>query len=493
VKRDLFWYLRRSKLDHLLFLIADAIRGMFDHNEPVMTVPAVQLDGLYPRSGNVTVTAWNLSDLAYLAIRESNDFQAREPSVHDLVALCNLFLAWDEQRSREECAGLSNDEFLLKFSVGFSQKQFWYQELHRIRHDFNRQVELLEVIPAELGSCAELDAACVAATGFDVKTFRVILFGLYVVAGTRADIAHITSDAGGATKFHPALTAKNVNTVANLYASDYAEIRNSPLAENHFHVKPVVRTSSDRLCALNTYLFAKKVADGPFWAIREHHRVAGSQAFVNAFGGYFEYYVEKLLRHCLRNDRFTRVPQPRRGAYADWFLYTSKYRVIVELKSSLAALMIRRLYPDIQAIRSYLGKFQKGILQLDSTEQAYPDPSRTTIKLLVHYETLYTSDGALRPMVVESVAGQLKNANNVYFCDIGEFEWLVCIAGASESAAENVLAAKIAAEVHPELGREFTQVIPRVTELANTYIMKHIDHWASYIPGLRHAAGAGEE
>ena len=492
MSRDLFWHLRSTKLDHLLFLIANAIRGMFDRNEPVMSVSAVRVDGFYPRSGNVTVTAWNLSDLAYLAIRESSDFQAREISVHDLVALCNLFLAWDEQRSQEELSGLSNDEFLMKFAVGFSQKQFWYQELHRLRHEFNRQVELLEVIPVEVGSSAELDAACVAATGFDVRTFRTILFGVYVVAGTQADIARITSDDGGATKLHPALTAKNVNTVANFYASDYTEIRKSPLAENHFYVKPVVRTSSSRLCALNTYLFAKKLADGPFWAIREHHRVAGSQAFVSAFGGYFERYVEKLLCHCLPHDRFERVPQPRRGTCADWFLYTSKYRLIIELKSSLAALMIRRLYPDIQAIRSYLEKFQEGVIQLDSTEQAYPDPSKTTIKLLVHYETLYTSDGVLRPMVVERVAGQVKNTNNLYFCDIGEFEWLVCIAGASESAAEDVLAAKIAAEPQPGAGREFAQVIPRVTDLANTYILKHIDHWGDYIPGLKHAAGAGE-
>jgi hypothetical protein len=492
VSRDLFWYLRRSKLDNLLFLIADAIRGMFSRNQPIMSVSAVKVGGLYPRTGNVTITAWNLSDLAYLAICESNDFRAHEPSAHDLVALCNLFLVWDEQRSREELIGLSNDEFLIKFAVGFSQKQFWYQELHRVRQEFNRQVELLEVIPAEVGTYAELDAACVLATGFDVRTFRTILFGLYAVAGTQADIALITSDDGGATKIHPALTAKNVNIVANLYASDYTEIRKSPLAENHFHVKPVVRTSSNRLCALNAYLFAKKVADGPFWAIREHHRLAGSQAFVNAFGIYFERYVEKLLRHCLRQDRFERVPQPRRGACADWFLYTRKYRVIIELKSSLAALMLRRLYPDIQAIRTYLGKFQEGILQLDSTEQAYPDPSRTTIKLLVHYETLYTSDAVLRPMVIESVIRQLKNPNNLYFCDIGEFEWLVCIAGASESTAEDVLAAKIAAEVHPELGREFAQVIPRVTELANTYILKSIDHWGSYIPALKQAAGIRE-
>jgi hypothetical protein len=37
-------------------------------------------------------------------------------------------------------------------------------------------------------------------------------------------------------------------------------------------------------------------------------------------------------------------------------VYTENYRLIVELKSSVAALMMRRLYPDIQTIRAYLEK-----------------------------------------------------------------------------------------------------------------------------------------
>jgi hypothetical protein len=490
VSRDLSWYLCRTRLEHLLFLIANAIRGMFDRNEPVMNIGAVRFDGLYPRKGSVTVTAWNLSDLAYLAIRESNDFRTWEPSVHDLVALCNLFLSWDEQRSREELGGLSGDEFIMKFAVGFTQKQFWYQEVHRIRHDFNRQVELLEVIPSEIERLVDLQGACTAATGFDVKTFRTILFGIYAVAGRQADIAQITSD-GTATRVHPALTAENIKRVANLYAADYREFRESPLAENHFYVKPVVRTSSNRLCALNTYVLAKKVADGPFWAIREYYRAAGSQAFVSAFGAYFDRYVEKLLQRCLPPDRFARVPAPPGGKHADWFVYTPHYRIVVELKSSLAALMIRRLYPDLQTIRKYLEKFQEGVVQLDSTAQAYPDLSRTTIKLLVHYETLYLSDGALRPLVVQTIAGQLSNTSHLYFCDVGEFEWFVSVLGASESIAEDVLATKLATESRPAAGRDFAQVIPRVTDLTNTYILKHVDHWATYLPELDRGASAG--
>ena len=57
-----------------------------------------------------------------------------------------------EEHSRTEFNGLTNDEWVLKFSVGFSQKQFWYQKLGKIVDEFNRQVELLEIIPSEIAS-----------------------------------------------------------------------------------------------------------------------------------------------------------------------------------------------------------------------------------------------------------------------------------------------------------------------------------------------------
>lgn len=483
MSRELFRHLRRAKLDTLLLLIANAIRGMFNRNEPIMNVPVIRSDGPVHQEGNVTVTAWNLSDLAYLAIRESNDFQAWEPSVHDLVGFCNFFLAWDEGRSRTEFDGLADDEIILKFAVGFTQKQFWYQEIHRIREEFNRQVELLEVIPSEIRSQVDLEGVCKDVTGFELKTFRTILFALHSVAMRQSDLSELTFD-GTATNVHPALTARNLYQVASMYTGDYQEFRESPFLENHFYVKPVVRTSSNHLLAVNTYMFAKKVADGPFWIIRDYYRGSDSQEFVNAFGEYFERYVEKLLQHALPPDSYARVPAPSSGRYADWFVYTKHYRLVVELKSSLAALMMRRLYPDLDSIRNYLEKFQEGVLQLDSTVQQYPEPARTTIKLLVHYETFYLSDGVLRPLVLDALGDRITDHEHIYFCDIGEFEWFISLLGESDSVAESVLSAKIGMEYQLGAGREFGQVIPKVIDTGNFYIQKTLNHWNTYIPGL---------
>jgi hypothetical protein len=484
MKAGLFHHLGRAKLDSTLLLISDAIRGMFGRKEPIMHVPVLRSCGPLRQKGKVTITAWDLSGLAYLAIRESNDFQPWEPSVHDLVGLCNFFLNWHEDQARTEFEGLSNDDSMLKFAVGFSQKQFWYQELYRIREEFNRQVELLEVIPSEIGSGEDLQRACLEVSGFDLQTVRTILFGLFSLAQRQGDLGLMTFD-GTASNVHPALTAWNVQQVAALYAADYQEFRQSPLRENLFYVKPVVRTSSNRLLAVNTYMFAKKMADGPFWLIRDYYLNLGSQAFVTAFGMYFERYVEKLLQQCLSSGDFARVPAPSSGKYADWFIYTKHYRLVVELKSSLAALMLRQLYPDVDSIRNYLKKFQDGVIQLDSTVLAYPDNSRTTVKLLVHYDTLYFSDGVLRPLVVESIQNKLWSDGPVYFCNIGEFEWIISLLGTSESIAESIMDAKSRMESQPAAGREFEQVIPQVTDTGNLYVYETLNHFDAYLPGLK--------
>ncbi len=483
MSRELFRHLRRAKLDILLSLIANTIREMFNRDESVKTIPVVRFDGPVHQAGNVTVTAWNLSDLAYLAIQESSDFHTWEPSVDDLIGLCNFFLAWDEDRSRIEFEGLTKDEQILKLGVGFPLKQFWYQESYRITEEFNRQVELLEVIPSEMGSEVDLNGICEEVTGFDLHTFRTILFALFSVVMRQSDLSRMTSN-GTAANLHPALTARNFLHVAEMYTGDYQEFRESTLLENHFYIKPIVRTSSNSLLAVNAYMFGKKVADGPLWIIRDYYHNLGSQVFVNAFGEYFDRYVEKLLQKCLPSENFSRVPAPRSGRYADWFVYTKHYRIIVELKSSLAALMMRRLYPDLDTIRNYLEKLQEGVLQLDSTTKAYPETARTDIKLLVHYETFHLSDGVLRPLVVNAVRNQIANDEYIYFCDIGEFEWFISLLRESEAVAEKILAAKIDLESQPGAGRQFGQIIPRFTSTGNLYIHRTLNYWHTYIPGL---------
>lgn len=484
----LFRLLRNCKLDHLLIQIGNALRGMFERNEPVMTVPTVRYDGLAPVKGKVTVASWALSDLAYYAIRESSDFASQTTSIHDLVALCNELTSWEERVAARELQDLSEADTILRFAVGYPQKQFWYQQVSLFPQEFCRQVELLEKIPSRIHSPLDLDDACLGETCLALRPFRVVLFALLAYGIRATDMTYPTSD-GTVLKFDEALTSANMKSVIDYYTTDYEEIRMSPNAENHFFLRPLVRTSKDNILNVNQFILARKAVEGPFWAIREHYRKLDSAEFMIEFGSYFEQYVLDLLKAFLRPDQFERIPQKKNAKSADWILHLPKYRIIVEQKAALAALMLKRPYPEINDIYSYLTHLAKGVGQLDATEQAKPDP-RVTIKLLVHYETLHLSDGVLRPATLLRMGSSLVSRERIFFLDIFEFEWLVSIIGNDQSVGEAVIERKLQRETEPiGLGREFYQVIPLVTEMKNTYVYDNIDHWHSYIPGLSDRKG----
>lgn len=462
--------------------IGNAMRGMFERNEPVMTIPAVRIDGLAPVHGNVTVASWSLSDLAYLAILYSNDFAPKFTSVHDLVALCNELTSWDEKVAELEMQDLSKQDTLLRFAVGFPQKQFWYQQVGLMAQEFCRQVELLERIPSRIKSPLNLDEACRSETGLALRPFRVNLFALLAYGIRATDMTYPTSDGTG-LKFGEALTLANMKTVIDYYTADYTEARSSPNAENHFFLKPLVRSSTNKVLNVNEFILARKAAEGPFWAIREYYRKLDSADFMNEFGRYFEQYVRDLLNALLRPEQFERIPEMEGVKTADWIIHLPKYRLLVEQKAGLAALSLKRLYPKIEDIKGYLKHLTKGVRQLDDTEQMNPDP-RITIKLLVHYETLYLSDGILRPATILEITPPLTSTERIFFMDISELEWLVAVMGNDQSAAESIIEKKLERESSPSEGREFYQVIPLVTEIKNTYVMDKIDHWHNYIPGL---------
>ncbi len=476
----LFKYLRTTKLDHFLVLVANALRGMFERNEPVMKVPAIQYGGLIPVKGNIDVAAWSLSDVAYFAIRETNDFGTRIISVHDLVALCNEFIHWDESVSLKELKDLSDPKTILKFAIGFSQKQFWYQERFRITREFNRQVELLEKIPQQIQSNLDLDKACESETGFGLRSFRTLLFALLLYGVHNSDLTYPSTSGWGA-RYRPEITPSNLKRIIEYYAADYEEYRFSPLAENHFYVKPIVRTTQQRLINVNQFLLARKVADGPFWALRDHFHKNDSLAFVNEYGRYFERYVSNLLSLYLSSSQYERIPEINGVKTADWFVFTNGYRLIIEQKTALAPLFLKRLYPDIEDISVYLSRLEEAVFQLDSTEHRYAD-SRITIKLLLHYETLYFSDGVLRRSVVSKVSSSLHSSERLFFLDIDEFEWLIAIIGLDKEIGDRILDEKLRRESgQPGISHEFSGIIPSITGIENVYMLHAIDHWTDYI------------
>jgi hypothetical protein len=191
--------------------------------------------------------------------------------------------------------------------------------------------------------------------------------------------------------------------------------------------------------------------------------------------------VEKLLNHFLPAGSFFKVRKVHDDKRADWIIDTDNYRIIVEQKSSAATLNIRTIYPDINSIYKYFEIFKEGILQLDRTLKAYYIQGKKHIKLVLHYESLFVSEGAIKPAVLEMAKDSLSSTDGFYFLDVGEFEHLIQALSESESILDNIISEKIKIEKgQPLSGKEFSQIIPFFFKKPNLFMAKVVNHYDSF-------------
>jgi len=480
----LYRNLRHFRLQSLLLRIGDASREMLKRKEPILSVPVERRRDVIRQTGNVTLSAWSLCDLAYFAIYVTNDFRGSDPSVHNLVSLCNDYLQYDNDFSRQKLDEQDARYLKLQILIGLSQKQFWYQEPSRIREEFNRQVQILERISERCNLKSKLDQITSLRVGLPVSDLRAVLFALFAVNMHSSDLTAIILKQP-LDHIHPALTSANLNSIASHYAADYCEYRSSSLQENYFHVKPIVRTTKNRLVVPDAFMLCKKMADGPLWIIRDYYKDAGSHAFVNLFGNLFEVYMKDLLSACVDPSNYSRVPKPQSGKFADWFVTSPHFRLIVEQKAAMATMMMKKQYPELDDVNVLIKRLSKGLVQLDETEERHPDNERETVKFLVHYDTFFVSDGILRPEAIALKQNELRSTRNLFFCDIGEFEWLMSVLASSVDSFENIIRAKIDKQDSAAEGIELSQIIPKHSPIGNTYNHQNLNHWETFLPNLR--------
>ena len=485
--------LRKLKLDDALRNAADYTRIMLSRDEPVHDF--IVRDRMLLKKYKITVAAWNLSEVAYHAIIAANDY-GKKVDDEFLFYAVNEHILFREAISKENYNATNKDDILMRILVGLSQQQFWYQETLWLREEFNRQVEILHKIPEsicapELFGCENFDWVFKKALDMSIDDFRSVIMLLHALNMAKLDLSRVCLPQD-IIKIHSAFTDDNLRKVIEFYSTTYKGVRNSRfgIRENYLALKPIVQTDKNVLVIPDAYLMAKKMVDGPLWVIRDSFQSLPDKKsrnrFVNGYGYLFEKYVENMLKSQLSDDKYERILESEDEGVkrADFFIKTKKYRIIVELKSGILPMMAKKMYPNMGDLKNYLEEFSKGAVQLDHTENDFVDNDRESAKILVHYEMLYVSDVLIRPYVIKTLEGKLNNKRNIFFCDVGELEWLVSVLGSSESEFEEILARKILKQNDGLNNMEFRQIIPDVTEVNNKYNHEVLNHWQKQLPGL---------
>ena len=477
--------LKTFQLTDLLVQIGDLSKLLFENDNSVIEVPYTQTVGPYRRKRTMTVTAWWLVDIAYYAIQNTHDFAPSVPTRQDLMQIYSDYLQFDEKRTKQTLGTSPATEDLMTYLFGLSEKTFWYQELFKTKGRFNRDVELLEIVPTKVGSDIDVNEIIVESTGFNIRQFRKLLLALFTASLKQADLSTLTEN-GTAVRFDPVLTRDNLMRVVEMYSADYSEYRSSSLNENYFLVKPIVRTLHHRYVAISPFLLSRKMYDGVFWQIRDffHTKTTGDrQRFTNGFGKLFEGYVENLLNHYLPPEQYQHIDQSGERV-ADWIISSPNYTLIVEQKSTVMSLMLRTPYADTQIFEDYQERLVEAVEQLDSSESRYCDNPGANPKLILLYDEILMAENILRDKIVALANDRIENHENYFFVHIDDFEHLMQILSENPNTFDQIMNYKIiVAPSNPGEGQEFYQIIPRFYDKGNLYIHNVINHYDKYLAG----------
>ena len=457
--------LKKYKLDSLLWLIAEKSREMFQEGQSFQIIKWNRKIGSFAESFEQLMPIWGLAELSYRAIKCSNDHRTQEPKLDDLSKLNNLLAKVTDQEAARKSLDKVIGQAKANIFVGLSQTQFWWQDIARNRagivYHFLRYYLLLYEMPTYFPSLICPDKDLKKITGFGIDDFSKLLFACYafILTAPTPEFTMINVEAE-VTQKNPIVTADNIKKCLSFFTADYSYYMQNTHLNNPLFFRPVIQTQTKRLIVANTFLLIKKFYEGIYWIIRDKYMKDDSQDFTNAFGQYYEKYIEFLLSYYLKPDVFQKINNVEGGA--DWVIYTDRYRLVIEQKSSLMSVKLKKEYPSVEEIDKYLANFNKACAQLRKSNNILKEKNRVTINLILHFEKLYFKEAFIKKELLKLGGNDSDQLKNYYLVDTEEFEQLIQILSDDIKAINDILDTKIAYENNPpppQDGLDFFDII----------------------------------
>ena len=463
--------LKRYKLDNLLYELGNESREMFIDNKP-MIIKSIQ--GSY-KKWEVYQSIWDMIDISYLAICNSNDYRSKILKKEDIVFIINNYRQYDDELCKESLPNVAEADILLYILYGHSQEQFIYQSRGIVKEMINRNIELLQYIPKKVNSGIDIDFIIKSVTNFSCEEFNEILFVLALIGAVKTDITKLEIP-DIFTRINPTINDENLYKIIELYSSRYSEYRESNLKKHYLKTKPIVKTDNGRILVSNQYLLYNLLIDASYWIVRNYYGQIGSQDFTNAFGVFYEKYLQDIFEYYLDSSKFEKLQEDNKSAMCDWKIETDKYIILIEQKSAIASIFTKNIYPNISQVRSYLNRLGKGFNQLKITEQKIDnDNNKTIVKLLVHYELLYISE-TLEVEIIKSMNSSKEDYNNTFLVSTSEMERLVYALSEGEEILNEVIDVKLELESKQDPnGRSFSKILDE-RNIRNDYLENVKNH-----------------
>lgn len=475
--------IKQYKLDELLLLLAKQSREMYLSSNYKNKLEYKRLLGGVSQKVTQELFAWDLADLSNLAIKHSSDLMVVSPAENDVYNLNMILVDATNDEAKRKLKENRQEDILTHILLGLSQKQFWYQDMamnsgRNDYYNFLRYYVLLYEMPKFFPETKSPNDDLVEITGFDIKSFSQLLLVGWSHNKSKSPVIgmKVTTDL---TRKIPVITEPNMRKCLDFFTADYNFYRQSDFPNNPLFLRPIVRTSTNKLIVQDTFMWARKFYEGIYWIIRNKYCENDSRDFTSNFGEYYERYVEELLGYYLDIDSFEKVRKDKNEKRADWLVHTEKYILVIEQKSCLMQIALKKEYPSILALDKYLGEFKKAFLQIAGTIETVGKTKKQIIKLVLHFETFYVGEAIIKERVTLLCKDEVNDLSNYFLIDTEGFEALIQILAEDEECFDKIINTKIDYENNAptSAGREFNFIINKHTKVKDNKFLESYSHF----------------
>ncbi len=376
----------------------------------------------------IIIQPWQFPDLAYYAIKFSNDYRGIKDLTRESILLIlgqtNEFISL---KSVADMKDLHSEFDIQLYAYGFGEEQFRYQTHLLFYNRIIRELYIILDISKKCNSKIKPEDIIELETGLSWNILITALFGICLDSFFN-DSIHPSIDN---IVFDPGIDKTYVfNKIMDYYLVDYDKVRTSKFKRQVFYAKPFVKTQNDGIYTISVYLNQFIAEHALLWSLRNYYLnqpKKHQQDFTDEFGIWFERYFEELCNAFNISKERIKESDTKR---ADWKLEINGFIFLVEQKSSILPLNVKQQLTDFKLYKETIEKIiSKAIMQLDNTKQEFM--YNNSIKLILCYDD-YINPNIL-PSYLKENSDKIVNDGRFFIVNIMEMEMLFSLASIDKS------------------------------------------------------------
>ena len=269
-------------------------------------------------------TTWYMVDLTYFAIMNCRRKGGKVIETRDeFIELVWNFIIFSQEREgnnpifkhRKQADKKPSKDFY--FYIGaMAGEQFLFQNVSRYFENIRRNHFILDRISGSIDDGIDTRKILFDELRITPNDLLSVLFALFCALEdyrtTRFDIIanHIKID------------IPIFNSILNYYSIDITSFRESDLKRQQLLVTPLIRLEGGRYICPCAPLLYYTMSTAWLWIVRNHYYNTGNQAFIKAFGEYYESYFEKEIAEKYLTGCVCERIKEAKCKKADWHIKT---------------------------------------------------------------------------------------------------------------------------------------------------------------------------